>query len=55
MKINWGENSTKRGIVWIISSIVGFGMIMMGKDIQQLIILTGAVIGGMGLTQNDTP
>lgn len=55
MKINWSENSTKRGLVWIISSIAGFVMIMMGKDIQQLIVLTAAVVGGMGFTQADTP
>jgi drug/metabolite transporter (DMT)-like permease len=54
MKINWQENSTKRGIVWIITAIIGVVMILMGKDISQLMVLAAAIVGGMGLTQNDT-
>lgn len=55
MKINWGENSTKRGVVWLITAVIGLIMVLMGKDISQLILLTAAIVGGMGLTQNDTP
>lgn len=54
MKINWSENSTKRGLVWVITAIIGVFMILLGKDISQLMILAAAVVGGMGLTQNDT-
>lgn len=53
MKINWTEASTKRGIVWVLTSIIGLGMILMGKDPSPVIVLATGVAGGLGITLPD--
>jgi hypothetical protein len=54
MKINLQENSTKRGFVWAIFAVLGCLGWWSGKDITPLMLLAGAVAGGMGIAQNDT-
>lgn len=51
--VDWKENSTKRGAVWLATAIVGTFMLLIGKDISQLIILATAVAGGMGVALKD--
>lgn len=53
MKINWSEASTKRGLVWVITALVGSIFIFLGKPIDQLLLLAGAVAGGLGLVLKD--
>lgn len=47
--INWQENSTKRGAVWVVVFIVGLIMAFMGKDITNLLLLGTGVAGGLGV------
>lgn len=49
MNINWSEASTKRGVVWIVASILGTIMVFMGKDPSQILVLATGVAGGLGL------
>jgi hypothetical protein len=53
MNIDWSEASTKRGLVWVITAIVGSIFIFLGKPVDQLLLLAGAVAGGLGLVLKD--
>jgi hypothetical protein len=52
-KIDWSENSTKRGAVWVVIFIVGLVMSVMGKDVTQLLLLGAGVAGGLGVAMKD--
>ena len=47
MKINWNEASTKRGIIWVATALVGSVFIFLGKPVDQLLLLAGGVAGGL--------
>jgi len=51
--IDWSQNSTKRGAVWVIVSIVGLVGWWMGKDVTQLLMLGMGVAGGLGVALKD--
>lgn len=53
MKIDWNEASTKRGIIWLITAIVGSIFIFLGKPIDQLLLLATGVAGGLGVLLKD--
>ena len=53
MTIDWTSASTKRGAVWVITAIVGSVFVFMGKPVDQLLLLAGAVAGGLGLALED--
>jgi len=53
MKINWSEASTKRGLIWVITAIVGAVFLFMGKPIDQLLLLATGVAGGLGVILKD--
>jgi hypothetical protein len=49
IKIDMKEHSTKRGLIWIATFIIGLPMVWLGKDVTGLILLAGGVAGGLGL------
>lgn len=51
--INFTQASTQRGLIWVVASIIGAVLIFQGKPIDELIILTGGVAGGLGLVVHD--
>ena len=53
MKIDWSEASTKRGRIWVITAVIGTVFIIMGKPIDQLLLLAGGVAGGLGVMLKD--
>jgi len=53
MKIDWSESSTKRGLIWLITAIVGTIFLFMGKPIDQLLLLATGVAGGLGVILKD--
>ena len=53
MKIEWSEASTKRGVIWVITAIVGAVFLFMGKPIDQLLLLATGVAGGLGVILKD--
>jgi hypothetical protein len=53
MKIDWSEASTKRGLIWLITAIVGAVFLFMGKPIDQLLLLATGVAGGLGVMLKD--
>jgi hypothetical protein len=53
MKIEWSEASTKRGIIWVVTAVVGAVFIFLGKPIDQLLLLAGGVAGGLGMILKD--
>ena len=53
MKINWSEASTKRGIIWVATAVVGIVFVFMGKPVDQLLLLAGGVAGGLGVILKD--
>jgi hypothetical protein len=53
MKIDWSEASTKRGLIWVITAIVGAIFLFMGKPIDQLLLLATGVAGGLGVILRD--
>ena len=53
--INWTENSTKRGAVWMVGAIVAAVFSFYGKDAGQILIITSAVAGGLGVALPDKP
>ena len=50
MTIDWTSASTKRGAVWVITAVVGSVFVFMGKPVDQLLLLAGAVAGDTGST-----
>ena len=53
MKIDWSEASTKRGIIWVITAIVGSVFVFLGKPVDQLLLRASGVAGGLGLLLKD--
>jgi hypothetical protein len=53
MKIDWSEASTKRGLIWVATAIIGAILIFMDKPIDQLLILASGVAGGLGMMLKD--
>jgi hypothetical protein len=53
MKIDWNEASTKRGLIWVITAIVGSVFVFLGKPVDQLLLLASGVAGGLGLLLKD--
>jgi hypothetical protein len=53
MKIDWSEASTKRGIIWVITAVVGTALLLQGKPVDQLLLLAGGVAGGLGVILKD--
>ena len=56
MKIEFDlkEPSTLRGLVWVVSALVGFTLITLGKDPSTLIPFTAAVVGAIGTLVKDS-
>ena len=53
MKFDWSEASTKRGLIWVITAVIGAVFIFLGKPIDQLLLLAGGVAGGLGVMLKD--
>lgn len=53
MKIDWSEASTKRGLIWVVTAIIGSVLIFLGKPVDQLLLLAGGVAGGLGVMLKD--
>ena len=53
MTIEWSEASTKRGIIWVATAIVGSVFVFMGKPVDQLLLLAVGVAGGLGVILKD--
>jgi hypothetical protein len=53
MKIEWSEASTKRGVIWVITAVVGTVLLLQGKPVDQLLLLAGGVAGGLGVILKD--
>ena len=53
MKIDWSEASTKRGIIWVATALIGAVFVFLGKPIDQLLLLASAVAGGLGVILKD--
>ena len=53
MKIEWSQASTKRGIIWVVTAIIGTVLILLGKPVDQLLLLAGGVAGGVGVILKD--
>ena len=51
--VDWSQNSTKRGAVWLIFGVCGLIGWFMGKDTTQLMTIGATVAGGMGLAIKD--
>ena len=53
MKIEWSEASTKRGIIWVATAVVGSVFVFLGKPVDQLLLLATGVSGGLGVLLKD--
>jgi hypothetical protein len=53
MKIEWSQASTKRGIIWVVTAIVGAVFIYLDKPVDQLLLLSGGIAGGLGVVLKD--
>ena len=53
MGIHWGQASTQRGLIWVLTALVGSVLLYQGKPIDQLLLLAGGVAGGLGLVLKD--
>lgn len=52
--INFKEESTKRGIVWVITAIIAIYGWSVGKDITPVLTIGMAVAGGLGVLREDS-
>ena len=53
MKFDITQSSTKRGLVWVLTFIVGGIGWWMGKDVTGIILLGSGVAGGIGALIDD--
>jgi hypothetical protein len=53
MDIQWNEPSTKRGIVWIITSILSIFASVVHTSPETVWAIGGAVAGALGVTLPD--
>ena len=53
MKIEWSESSTKRGVIWVATAVIGSVFVFMGKPVDQLLLLAVGVAGGLGVILKD--
>lgn len=55
MNIDWSQNSTKRGLVWVIAGVVGGVCLFIGKadTVPYVITLASGVAGGLGVAIKD--
>ena len=53
MRIDLTQSSTKRGLVWVVTFIVGGIGWWMGKDVTGIILLGSGVAGGIGALVDD--
>ena len=53
MKIEWSEPSTKRGVIWVLTAVIGSVFVFLGKPVDQLLLLAGGVAGGLGVILKD--
>lgn len=53
MKIEWSEASTKRGLIWVVTAVVGSVFVFLGKPVDQLLLLAGGIAGGLGVILKD--
>ena len=53
MKIEWLEASTKRGIIWVATAVIGTVLVFMGKPVDQLLLLAVGVAGSLGVVLKD--
>ena len=51
--INWNEASTKRAIVWGITSVVATIGWWFGKDVQPVLAIGAAVASALGIFLDD--
>ncbi|WP_155931056.1 hypothetical protein [Methylomonas sp. 11b] len=51
--IDWSQNSTKRGVVWLIAGIIGIYYSWGTHDVNQLLSVASAVAGGLGVGVKD--
>ena len=53
MNIDWSQASTKRGLIWVITALIGLPMVALGKDVSQLLVLAAGIAGGLGVVITD--
>ena len=53
IQIDWTETSTKRGLIWGLTAVVGLPMVWLGKDPTSLILLASGIAGGLGVLFKD--
>ncbi|MDO9163560.1 MAG: hypothetical protein Q8N35_13190 [Methylococcaceae bacterium] len=51
--IDWSQNSTKRGAIWLVAGVVGLIYTWGTKDTTQLMFIASTVAGGMGVGIKD--
>jgi hypothetical protein len=53
--INWNQQSTIRGAVWVFGSLVALVFLVIGQrdDAFAAIAMTGTIAGGLGLGVHD--
>jgi len=52
-KIDWSQNSTKRGAIWLTGSVLALTFYWFGKDPLPVIAVTGSLAGGLGVVIKD--
>lgn len=51
--IDWNQASTMRGAVWVVGSVAALVFHWFGKDPMPVMMVTGALAGGLGLAVKD--
>lgn len=51
--IDFKQASTKRGMIWIVTAILGYIGWWSGKDITPIILIGTTVAGGLGVAIDD--
>lgn len=53
MSIDWTQASTQRGLIWVLTAVIGLVLIALGKDPSQLLVLASGIAGGLGVLVKD--
>lgn len=53
MKVDFSQESTKRGAVWLCGGLISLVFLWYGKDASMVMTITASLAGGLGLLRSD--
>ncbi len=53
LEVNWSQNSTIKGAIWLTGGVIGILFAWVGKDPTYVMLVASSVAGGFGVAVSD--